>query len=112
MDRCAINFIARHWWRRVEIWVIAALLAAGSLTLGFQAGQWSANSEHTKQLAEVRQAYDAAIGKRDISLVKLAQSATQAVDKAESAASAATEAANTASRAADKADAALSKARQ
>ncbi|MFJ4143519.1 hypothetical protein [Pseudomonas sp. NPDC089734] len=112
MDRCAINFIARHWWRRVEIWVIAALLAAGSLTLGFQAGQWSAGFEHTRQLAEIRRAYDAAMGKRDVSMARLAESATEAVGKAESAASVATQAANTASRAADKADAALSKASQ
>jgi hypothetical protein len=29
MDRCAVEFIARCWWRRVEIWVIALLLVIG-----------------------------------------------------------------------------------
>jgi predicted negative regulator of RcsB-dependent stress response len=45
MERCAINFIARHWWRRAEVWVIAILLVTGGLTLGWQAGVWSASSE-------------------------------------------------------------------
>ncbi|EPN20469.1 lipoprotein, partial [Pseudomonas syringae pv. actinidiae ICMP 18804] len=49
MHRCAIDFIARHWWRRLEIWLIAVLLIAGCLMLGFQAGQWSASAEHTRQ---------------------------------------------------------------
>lgn len=64
MHRCAIDFIARHWWRRLEVWLISVLLIAGCLMLGFQAGQWSANAEHTQQLAEVRNAYDAALGKQ------------------------------------------------
>lgn len=69
MDRCAINFIARHWWRRAEVWVIAILLVFGGLILGYQAGVWSASSEQTKQLAEVRAAYDVALGKRDLRLM-------------------------------------------
>ncbi|RMR83316.1 Prophage PSPPH01, putative lipoprotein [Pseudomonas savastanoi pv. glycinea] len=88
------------------------LLIAGCLMLGFQAGQWSANAEHTQQLAEVRNAYDAALGKRARRLDRLAETTTQAADKVESAASIANQAAHTASRAADKADEALGKANQ
>ncbi|GFZ68763.1 lipoprotein [Pseudomonas amygdali pv. eriobotryae] len=112
MHRCAIDFIARHWWRRLEVWLISVLLIAGCLMLGFQAGQWSANAEHTQQLAEVRNAYDVALGKRDRCLDRLAETTTQAADKVESAASIANQAAHTASRAADKADEALGKANQ
>ncbi|EFW81964.1 hypothetical protein [Pseudomonas savastanoi] len=105
MHRCAIDFIARHWWRRLEVWLISVLLIAGCLMLGFQA-------EHTQQLAEVRNAYDAALGKRARRLDRLAETTTQAADKVESAASIANQAAHTASRAADKADEALGKANQ
>lgn len=112
MHRCAIDFIARHWWRRLEIWLISMLLIAGCLMLGFQAGQWSANTEHTQQLAEVRNAYDAALGKRDRRLDRLAETTTQVADRVESAASIANQAAHAASRAADKADEALCKANQ
>ncbi|MBI6798328.1 hypothetical protein KDL21_20965 [Pseudomonas syringae pv. syringae] len=112
MHRCAFDFIARHWWRRLEIWLISMLLIAGCLMLGFQAGQWSANAEHTQQLAEVRNAYDAALGKRDRRLDRLAETTTQVADRVESAASIANQAAHAASRAADKADEALCKANQ
>jgi predicted negative regulator of RcsB-dependent stress response len=112
MHRSAIDFIARHWWRRLEIWLISMLLIAGCLMLGFQAGQWSANAEHTQQLAEVRNAYDAALGKRDRRLDRLAETTTQVADRVESAASIANQAAHAASRAADKADEALCKANQ
>ncbi|EGH30338.1 lipoprotein [Pseudomonas syringae pv. syringae] len=112
MHRCAIDFIARHWWRRLEIWLISMLLIAGCLMLGFQAGQWSANAEHTQQLAEVRNAYDAALGKRDRRLDRLAETTTQVADRVESAASIANQAAHAASHAADKADEALCKANQ
>jgi hypothetical protein len=26
MDRCALEFIARRWWRRTEVWAIAVVL--------------------------------------------------------------------------------------
>ncbi|EGH42044.1 putative lipoprotein [Pseudomonas syringae pv. pisi str. 1704B] len=96
----------------MEIWLISMLLIAGCLMLGFQAGQWSANAEHTQQLAEVRNAYDAALGKRDRRLDRLAETTTQVADRVESAASIANQAAHAASRAADKADEALCKANQ
>lgn len=102
MDRCAMEFIARRWWRRVEIWVIAFLLVAGGLILGYQAGVWSASSEQTKQLAEVRAAYDAALGKRDVRLNSLAEKAQDAAVKVQEASNSAVQAADTASKAADK----------
>ncbi|MBD8493846.1 YfgM family protein [Pseudomonas syringae] len=105
MDRCAINFIARHWWRRVEVWVIALVLVAGGAVLGYQACQWALASRHSEQLTEVRQAYDEALKQRDLRINKLA-------GKAEAAASTATQAADTASKAVDKADEALNRANQ
>ncbi|ANF84630.1 Putative lipoprotein [Pseudomonas antarctica] len=112
MERCAINFIARHWWRRVEVWVIALVLVAGGLILGYQAGVWSASSEQTKQLAEVRAAYDAALGKRDLRLTTLAEKTQDAAVKVQEASNTAVQAADTAAKAADKADEALSRAAQ
>ncbi|WP_426134879.1 hypothetical protein [Pseudomonas sp. PWP3-1b2] len=112
MDRCAINFIARHWWRRAEVWVIALLLVAGGSILGYQAGVWSASSEQTKQLAEVRAAYDAALGKRDLRLTTLAEKTQDAAVKVQEASNTAVQAADTAAKAADKADEALSRAAQ
>lgn len=102
MDRCAINFIARHWWRRAEVWVIAILLIAGGSILGWQAGVWSATAEHTKQLTEVRAAYDAAMGKRDLRLTTLAEKTQDAAVKVQEASNNAVQAADTASKAADK----------
>ncbi|CAI2797084.1 hypothetical protein K7402_05015 [Pseudomonas fluorescens group sp.] len=107
MDRCAINFIARHWWRRAEVWVIALLLVTGGFALGWQAGVWSASSEQTKQLAEVRAAYDAALGKRDVRLNSLAEKTQDAAVKVQEASNSAVQAADTASKAAEKANEAL-----
>jgi len=112
MDRCAINFIARHWWRRAEVWVIALLLVAGGSILGYQAGVWSASTEQTKQLAEVRAAYDAALGKRDLRLTTLAEKTQDAAVKVQEASNTAVQAADTAAKAANKADEALSRAAQ
>jgi predicted negative regulator of RcsB-dependent stress response len=112
MDRCAINFIARHWWRRAEVWVIALLLVAGGSILGYQAGVWSASTEQTKQLAEVRAAYDAALGKRDLRLTTLAEKTQDAAVKVQEASNTAVQAADTAAKAADKADEALNRVNQ
>ncbi|MCF5716025.1 hypothetical protein I9H06_16445 [Pseudomonas tremae] len=102
MDKCAINFIARHWWRRVEVWLMAAFLVAGGAMLGFQAAQWQLTSWYTDQVAEVRRGYDEATVQRDMRLNKLAKTATDAAVKVEGAAGKATEAAEVASKAADK----------
>lgn len=112
MDRCAINFIARHWWRRAEVWVIALLLVAGGSILGYQAGVWSASTEQTKQLAEVRAAYDAALGKRDLRLTNLAEKTQDAAVKVQEASNTAVQAADAAAKAADKADEALNRVNQ
>ncbi|MEE4947060.1 hypothetical protein V2K24_16380 [Pseudomonas alliivorans] len=102
MDRCSMEFIARRWWRRVEVWVIAALLTAGSFSLGFGASQWALSSWYAGQVADVRRGYDEATIQRDMRLNKLAKSATEAAVKVEGAAGKATEAAEVASKAADK----------
>lgn len=102
MERCAIDFIARRWWRRVEVWVIASLLVTGSFALGFGASQWSLASWHSAQVAEVRRGYDEATVQRDMRVNKLAKTATDAAGKVEDAAGKATKAAETASKAADK----------
>lgn len=102
MHRCAINFIARDWWRRAEVWVIALLLVAGGSILGYQAGVWSASSEQTKQLAEVRAAYDAALGKRDVRLNSLVEKTQDAAVKVQEASNSAVQAADAASKAAEK----------
>ena len=102
MDRCAMEFLARHWWRRLEIWLIALLLVVGGATLGWQAGVWSSTAEHTKQLTEVRAAYDAAMGKRDLRLTNLAEKTQDAAVKVQEASNTAVQAADTASKAAEK----------
>jgi len=103
MERCAMEFIARRWWRRFEIWVIAVLLVAGGSVLGFQAAQWSLASWYTQQVAEVRRGYDEATIQRDMRLNKIAKSTTEAAQKVETAAASATRAADSAGKAADKA---------
>ncbi|MCF8980036.1 hypothetical protein GIW46_17710 [Pseudomonas syringae] len=107
MDRCAINFVARHWWRRVEVWLMACLLIAGGAMLGFQVAQWQLASWYSVQLAEARRGYDEATIQRDMRLNKLAKSATEAAVKVEGAAGKATQAAETAGKAADKVQEAL-----
>ncbi|WP_308582534.1 hypothetical protein [uncultured Pseudomonas sp.] len=102
MERCALNFIARHWWKRAEVWVIALLLVTGGIVLGWQAGVWSATSEHTKQLTEVRAAYDAALGARDLRLTSLAEKTQDAAVKVQEASTSAVHAADTATKAAEK----------
>jgi predicted negative regulator of RcsB-dependent stress response len=119
MDRCAMEFIARRWWRRVEVWVIAMLLIIGGGFFGFQISQWSLASSYLQQVASVRSAYDEALKQRDLRLNRLAENTGKAAEKVEAAASTATQAASTAthaadtaSKAADKADAALERATQ
>jgi predicted negative regulator of RcsB-dependent stress response len=98
-----MEFIARRWWRRIEIWVIALLLVIGGGFLGFQFSQWSLAKSYLEQVAEIRQAYDEATEQRDARLDELTRKTGTAADKA-------TKAATTATQAADKADEALNRA--
>lgn len=102
MDRCAMEFIARRWWRRVEVWVIALLLVIGGGFFGFQVSQWSLAASYLEQVAQIRQAYDEASRQRDLRLDELTRKTGTAADKA-------TKAAATATQAADKADEALNR---
>lgn len=102
MDRCAINFIARHWWRRVEVWLIAILLVTGGVFFGFQLSQWTLAGAYRQQVAEIRAAYDEATLQRDHRLDELTRKTSTAAEKA-------TKAATTATKAADKADEALNR---
>lgn len=112
MDRCAMEFIARRWWRRVEIWVIAILLVAGGSILGFQAGQWALASSYVDQVTQVRAAYDEALKQRDMRLNKLSENTTKAAEKVDRAADKASKAADTADKAATKATEAVDRASQ
>lgn len=105
MDKCALEFIARRWWRRAEVWVIAALLMTGGAVLGWQSVYWAMVSTQAHQVDEIRKAYDAAMAERDKRLDDL-------TSKAESAATKASKAATTATQAADKADEALNRVTQ
>lgn len=102
MDRCAMEFIARRWWRRIEVWVIALLLVTGGGFFGFQVSQWLLAKSYLEQVAEIRLAYDEATMQRDQRLDELAKKTGNAADKA-------TKAAATATQAADKADEALNR---
>lgn len=95
MDRCALEFIARRWWRRTEVWAIAIVLVGGGAVLGYQAGYWSLAEKQAKQVEEIRRAYDTAMTERDMRLDELTRKTGTAADKA-------SKAATTATRAADK----------
>lgn len=105
MDKCALEFIARHWWRRAEVWVLAVLLMAGGAVLGWQSAYWAMVSTQASQVDEIRKAYDAAMAERDKRLDDLTSKAESAVTKA-------SKAATTATQAADKADEALNRVTQ
>ncbi|HEN8706782.1 TPA: hypothetical protein U8209_003267 [Pseudomonas putida] len=105
MDKCAIEFIARRWWRRAEVWVIAILFIAGGAVLGWQSAYWSMASIQANQVDEIRKAYDAAMAERDQRLDELTR-------RTDSAAAKASKAATTATQAADKADEALNRVTQ
>ncbi|MCX2814931.1 MULTISPECIES: hypothetical protein [unclassified Pseudomonas] len=105
MDKCAIEFIARRWWRRAEVWVIAILFIAGGAVLGWQSAYWSMASIQANQVAEIRKAYDAAMAERDQRLDELTRRTDIAAAKA-------SKAATTATQAADKADEALNRVTQ
>lgn len=94
MERCAMEFIARHWWRRAEVWAIAVVLVGGGAVLGYQAGYWSLAEKQNKQVEEIRKAYDTAMTERDMRLDELTRKTGSAADKASKAATTATQAAD------------------
>lgn len=102
MDRCALEFIARRWWRRAEVWAIAAVLVGGGLVLGYQTAYWSLAEKQSNQVQDIRKAYDTAMTERDRLLEELTRKTGTAAEKA-------TRAATTAAQAADKADEALNR---
>jgi len=102
MERCALEYIARRWWRRAEVWIIAALLVAGGAVLGWQSAYWAMSSTQANQVKQIRDAYDAAMAERDHLLDELTRRTDNAAAKA-------SKAATTATRAADKADEALNR---
>ena len=105
MDRCSLEFIARRWWRRTEVWVIAVVLVCGGAVLGYQAADWRLAEKQNSQVQEIRRAYDAAMIERDKRLEELTRLTGTAADKA-------SKAATTAAQAADKADEALNRVSQ
>lgn len=102
MERCAMEFIARRWWRRVEVWVIACILVTGGAVIGFQAAHWALAHWYSERVADVRSGYDEALKQRDMRLTQLARSTSEAAVKVEAAADSANRAAVKADRAADK----------
>lgn len=105
MDRCALEFIARRWWRRAEVWAIAVVLVGGGAVLGYQSAYWSLAENQSNQVKSIREAYDTAMIERDKRLEELTRKTGTAADKA-------TKAATTAAQAVDKADEALNRAAQ
>ena len=94
MERCAMEFIARRWWRRAEVWAIAIILVGGGSVLGYQAAYWSLAEKQAKQVADIRHAYDTAMTERDMRLDELTRKTGTAADKASKAATTATQAAD------------------
>jgi predicted negative regulator of RcsB-dependent stress response len=97
-----MEFIARRWWRRAEVWAIAIVLVAGGTVLGYQACYWSLAEKQSNQVQDIRRAYDAAMVERDRLLEELTKKTGTAAEKASKAATAA-------AQAADKADEALNR---
>lgn len=102
MDRCAMEFIARRWWRRAEVWAIAIVLVAGGSVLGYQACYWSLAEKQAMQVEEIRSAYATAMNERDQRLDELTRKTGTAAEKASKAATTATQAADKALEAVDR----------
>jgi len=102
MDRCAMEFIARRWWRRAEVWAIAIVLVAGGSVLGYQACYWSLAEKQANQVEEIRSAYATAMNERDQRLDELTRKTGTAAEKASKAATTATQAADKALEAVDR----------
>ncbi|WP_085703912.1 hypothetical protein [Pseudomonas sp. B15(2017)] len=102
MDRCAMEFIARRWWRRAEVWAIAIVLVAGGSVLGYQACYWSLAEKQAMEVEEIRSAYATAMNERDQRLDELTRKTGTAAEKASKAATTATQAADKALEAVDR----------
>lgn len=102
MDRCAMEFIARRWWRRAEVWAIAIVLVAGGSVLGYQACYWSLAEKQAKQVEDIRSAYATAMSERDQRLDELTRKTGTAAEKATKAATTATQAVDKALEAVDR----------
>lgn len=102
MDRCAMEFIARRWWRRAEVWAIAIVLVGGGAVLGYQACYWSLAEKQSKQVEDIRSAYATAMAERDKRLDELTRKTSTAAEKATKAATTATQAADKAIEAVDR----------
>lgn len=102
MDRCAMEFIARRWWRRAEVWAIAIVLVSGGSVLGYQACYWSLAEKQANQVEDIRKAYATAMAERDFRLDELTRKAGTAADKASKAATTATQAVDKALEAVDR----------
>lgn len=102
MERCAMEFIARRWWRRAEVWAIAIVLVAGGSVLGYQACYWSLAEKQAKQVEDIRSAYATAMSERDQRLDELTRKTGTAAEKATKAATTATQAVDKALEAVDR----------
>lgn len=102
MNRCAMEFIARRWWRRAEVWAIAIVLVAGGSVLGYQACYWSLAEKQAKQVEDIRSAYATAMSERDQRLDELTRKTGSAAEKATKAATTATQAVDKALEAVDR----------
>ncbi len=61
MERCAINFIARHWWRRFEVWVIAPRSRWWRRHLRLPGRVLVSGQKQSNQVTNIRKAYDTAM---------------------------------------------------
>jgi predicted negative regulator of RcsB-dependent stress response len=97
-----MEFIARRWWRRAEVWAIAIVLVAGGSVLGYQACYWSLAEKQAKQVEDIRSAYATAMSERDQRLDELTRKTGSAAEKATKAATTATQAVDKALEAVDR----------
>lgn len=91
---------AKAWWKRYELWALAALLVLSGATVGYQAAMYNAHRIMLVELAAIRAAYDQALGKKDQRLETLASQTGMAAQVAADAAKQASEAASKAAEAA------------
>nr|WP_312968645.1 hypothetical protein [Pseudomonas sp.] len=83
---------AKHWWRRVEVWLLAGLFICSGGTLGYQLAMYNAHRLMQSELASIRAAYDEALGRKDRKLEKLVETTSEAATTAATAAETASKA--------------------